>query len=136
MKGTAILLPVFYLLTASALGAGYLLAGCWMITPVMLARCLLFYIARHRSVDQAASVLLVGSFILASVGTMMKLSFVLMLLFWGILIAGVVWLVRSICPGSNQTDTSSGDPHFSPREILDHRYARGEITREQFKVML
>jgi putative membrane protein len=64
------------------------------------------------------------------------IGFVLMLLFWILLIAGAVWLVRSIFPGSNKTDISQGDQPSEPREILDHRYARGEITREQYKVML
>ena len=64
------------------------------------------------------------------------IGFILMLLFWILLIAGAVWLVRSIFPGSIKTDRSQGDQPSGPREILDHRYARGEITREQYKVML
>lgn len=63
-------------------------------------------------------------------------GFVFMLLFWILLITGAVWLVRSIFPVSIKTDISHGDQHSDPREILDHRYARGEITREQYKVML
>lgn len=64
------------------------------------------------------------------------MGFVLMLLFWILLIAGAVWLVRSIFPGSINTDISQRDQPSGPREILDHRYARGEITREQYKVIL
>lgn len=64
------------------------------------------------------------------------LGFVFMLLFWVFLIAGAVWLVRSIFPGSDKTDMSRGGQPSDPREILDHRYARGEITREQYMVMV
>ena len=61
---------------------------------------------------------------------------IFMLLFWVLLIAGAVWLVRSIFPGSIKNDMSRGEHPSSPREILDNRYARGEISREQYKVML
>ena len=64
------------------------------------------------------------------------IGFVLMLLFWILLIAGAVWLVRSIFPDSNKKDIPQANQPSGPREILDHRYARGEITREQYKVML
>jgi putative membrane protein len=63
-------------------------------------------------------------------------GFVFMLLFWVLLVVGAVWLVKSIFPGSNKTNISRYDQPSGPREILDHRYARGEITREQYKVML
>lgn len=63
-------------------------------------------------------------------------GFVFMLLFWVLLIAGAVWLVRSIFPGSEKHESHREDQPLSPREILDNRYARGEITREQYKVML
>lgn len=64
------------------------------------------------------------------------MGIVTMLLFWGLLIAGAVWLVRSIFPGSMNTNKSNEGRIMSPREILDQRYARGEITREQYKAMV
>ncbi len=64
------------------------------------------------------------------------MGIVAMLLFWGLLIAGAVWLVRSIFPGSVKTEKSSEDRSMSSREILNQRYARGEITREQYKTMV
>lgn len=46
----------------------------------------------------------------------------------------VVWAVNRFSAGStNWGQTSSGQ---SPREILQARYARGEITREQYQQML
>jgi len=42
----------------------------------------------------------------------------------------IVWAVRRFSSG---TSSSAGQ---SPREILQTRYARGEITREQYQQML
>lgn len=43
----------------------------------------------------------------------------------------VVWLVKRIAaPGRDET------PYGRPQEILKMRYARGEITREQYQEML
>jgi putative membrane protein len=44
----------------------------------------------------------------------------------------VVWAVRRFTNGT--AGTSSGS--VSPREILQARYARGEITRDQYREML
>ena len=50
------------------------------------------------------------------------------------IIALVVWAVNRFSAGSaNWGQTSSSQ---SPREILQGRYARGEITREQYQQML
>ena len=59
----------------------------------------------------------------------------LMILFWGGLIVGAIWLVSALFPGSSRRPTSGADHPHSPREILDTRYARGEITREQYELM-
>ena len=63
------------------------------------------------------------------------MGFFAMLLFWGILIAGAVWFVKSIFPAAGRTDGGRADQRLSPRKILDQRYARGEITREQYLAM-
>ena len=57
-----------------------------------------------------------------------------MILFWGCLIAlgiaGVVFLFPRRTPANGSiTKTMAG------RAILDGRYARGEITREQYEIM-
>lgn len=57
-----------------------------------------------------------------------------MLLFWGGLILLAVWLAKALFQG-NQSAGSSSRPTNSAREILDQRYARGEITREQYELM-
>ena len=46
----------------------------------------------------------------------------------------VVWAVRRFTDGTTNVKQLSGSQ--SPREILQARYARGEITREQYQQML
>jgi len=59
-----------------------------------------------------------------------------MVLFWGGLIALAIWLVSALFPISGRRPTASGaDQPQSSREILDTRYARGEITREEYELM-
>ncbi|MCK5053601.1 MAG: SHOCT domain-containing protein [Anaerolineales bacterium] len=50
----------------------------------------------------------------------------------------IVWIVRRITAGgaSFTSNQSSEGAHSSPREILDIRYARGEIDRELYQQML
>jgi len=43
----------------------------------------------------------------------------------------IVWAVNRFSSGWNQSNKSQ-----SPREILQARYARGEITREQYQQMM
>jgi len=46
----------------------------------------------------------------------------------------VVWAVRKF--SSNGLNLNQGVSTQSPREILQTRYARGEITRDQYQEML
>ncbi len=53
-----------------------------------------------------------------------------MLLFWGLIIAGIVVLVRGFGGGSG-----AGEPRLrerTPLEILGQRYAKGEIDKGEF----
>jgi putative membrane protein len=53
-----------------------------------------------------------------------------MLVFWGLIIVGLVLLVRWLWDqGSSARSRGSGD---GPLDILKRRYARGEITKEEF----
>ena len=56
-----------------------------------------------------------------------------MLLFWVGLIALAVWLVRGIFSHDGLRSTAAAGRELSPGEILDQRYARGEIDREEFE---
>jgi putative membrane protein len=46
----------------------------------------------------------------------------------------VVWLVRRVGPqsGASSAGQQPGQAAFAPREILQARYARGEIAREEY----
>lgn len=57
-----------------------------------------------------------------------------MFLFWIALIILVVLASRALFVSNK--DLNHQQPPISAKEILDHRYARGEITREQFQQIL
>lgn len=59
----------------------------------------------------------------------------MMVLFWGGLVVLAVLLVRALFPGGRQLPSGPSAHEPTAREILDQRYARGEITREQFELM-
>ncbi len=54
---------------------------------------------------------------------------IFMILFWGLVIWGVVALVRSLS-GPRGSDSSKAD---SALEVLKKRYARGEIDKEEYE---
>ena len=62
-------------------------------------------------------------------GLGMGLAGLSMLAFWGLLIVGVVLLVRAL--GGRRRGHGSG----SPIDILKRRYATGELSREQYEQM-
>jgi len=56
-----------------------------------------------------------------------------MVLFWVALIGGAAWLAGALFNGSRPAATSGREA--SAREILDQRFAHGEITREKYDLM-
>ena len=60
----------------------------------------------------------------------MGFGVVFMLLFWGLIIFGIVALIRCLLaqssPGRDSRDKT-------PLEIVQERYARGEIDREEYE---
>jgi putative membrane protein len=66
-------------------------------------------------------------------GLGMGVGLLLMLLFWGLLIAGAVWLAKAVFVGRDRPNGAPRGPDLDPREILDQRYARGEITRQEYE---
>jgi putative membrane protein len=59
----------------------------------------------------------------------------LMFLFWGGLIALALWLASALFPRSDRETSISTDRDLSAQQILDRRYVRGEITRDQYELM-
>jgi putative membrane protein len=61
------------------------------------------------------------------------LMVLMMLVFWGLLVALVVWLLRSTRTADPTTTgvRRTGSP--SPEDVLAHRYARGEIDEDEFE---
>ncbi|MBI5653110.1 MAG: SHOCT domain-containing protein [Chloroflexi bacterium] len=64
------------------------------------------------------------------------LGAIMMFVFWALIIGGIVWLVVWLARNANAstiaqrgTTTAANE---SPLDILKTRYARGEITKEQF----
>ena len=61
----------------------------------------------------------------------MILMMIVMLLFWGAIIAGIVWLIRGASWGSppRERDVSKE----TPVDILDRRFAEGAISEEDYR---
>jgi putative membrane protein len=51
----------------------------------------------------------------------------MMVVFWGLVIVGVVWLVRSLTAGHHRGH------HDDPLAVLDHRLASGDISIEEYR---
>ncbi len=69
---------------------------------------------------------------------MFGIGMLLMILFWVLIIGGAVWLVMTLVRGS-QGHSASLTPTTpagqTPLDVLKARYAKGEITKEQFEAM-
>jgi putative membrane protein len=63
------------------------------------------------------------------------IGLLLMVLLWGGLIFLAVWLATSLFGNHRQPNQPTPEQGPSAKEILDQRYARGEITREQYEQM-
>jgi putative membrane protein len=64
-------------------------------------------------------------------GDWLAMSF-MMVVFWGLLIALVVWLVRGNRPGYGSEDRPASDPTQRADDVLAERFARGEIDEDEF----
>lgn len=64
-----------------------------------------------------------------SVGDWVWMSLV-MVVFWSLVVAGTVWLVRGRHGSDRPTDRQGSAT--SPQQLLDERYARGELSDEEY----
>jgi putative membrane protein len=62
----------------------------------------------------------------------MLLGGIVMLVFWGGLIALTVIAVRAVWNSGSGSGRTSAKPEPDPIEIAQQRYARGEISRDEF----
>lgn len=53
-----------------------------------------------------------------------------MLVFWGLLILLIVWIVRMVFGSSDNVSAPAGQ---KARDILEKRYANGEIDQNEFE---
>ena len=65
----------------------------------------------------------------------MGLGILVLLVFLGGLIFLAVWLANSLFGNRRNSNQPRYEHGPSAKEILDQRYARGEITREQYDLM-
>ncbi len=56
----------------------------------------------------------------------------LMLLFWGVAIALVMWAVRGSRSSQGQPGVRTGTPTDRPEDVLARRFASGEIDEDEF----
>ena len=55
-----------------------------------------------------------------------------MIVFWGLVIWALVWLVRG-AGGSGMSHSENTGHHDSAMDILKSRYARGEINKQEYE---
>ena len=64
----------------------------------------------------------------------MGLGFLWMLIFWIVIVAAAIGLVGNLFPQSNRVQPPANAPE-SAVDIVKRRYARGEISQEEFEAM-
>ncbi len=58
-----------------------------------------------------------------------------MVLVWILLIAGSVWLIKTLFSGNIKKTSENKDQEEQAIEILNKRYARGELNKDEYDVM-
>ena len=66
-------------------------------------------------------------------GGMYGAGWVLMVLFWILLIIGIVALIKWLLSSGHQRPSEPRDGRRTALDILKERYARGEIDHEEFE---
>ena len=61
-------------------------------------------------------------------------GFIFMVLFWIVIIGGGIWLLSNLFPKNNTSHTEQSDDE-SAVGILKQRYARSELTKEEYESM-
>ncbi len=58
-----------------------------------------------------------------------------MIFLWITVIGGGIWLLATIFPRNRTTFYSDASPNGDPLSILKQRYARGELSKEDFETI-
>jgi len=67
---------------------------------------------------------------------MMGFGLIFIVFFWIIVVLGAIWIGKLLLNKNDDiSGIFSGAKENSAHEILKRRYARGEITREEFEAM-
>ena len=71
---------------------------------------------------------------------MVAIGALMMLAFWVVVIGGAVWLIVTLTRGASAGTQHASSatqlaPGQTPLDVLKARYAKGEITKEQFEDM-
>jgi putative membrane protein len=66
-------------------------------------------------------------------GGMGVVGMIAMVVFWLVLIALIVWAVSRLLPGRQVRRSSSEPAKETPEDILDRRFARGEVDLETYQ---
>ena len=56
-------------------------------------------------------------------------GWIFMILFWGLVIVGIYFLLKSLLGYGSSAETNSE----TAQEVLEKRFAKGEISKEEFK---
>jgi putative membrane protein len=100
-----------------------------VIAPVKLTRIPSVY--KMRAVTgRKEETMMHGNGMMEGMPMMGAFGWIFMLLFWGFAIAGIIFMVRWLLSGGKSGKEDG--PHQSPLDILKSRYARGEITEEEY----
>ncbi len=67
------------------------------------------------------------------IGFGMGFDFIFMALFWIVIIGLGIWLLSNLFPKNNASSQSQESGSESAVEILRRRYARGELTKEEYE---
>ena len=66
---------------------------------------------------------------------MMGFGFSWMVIFWFIVIGAGIWLLLNLFPKTTNTSSISNNTSESALAILKQRYARGELSKEEYETM-
>ena len=62
-------------------------------------------------------------------------GYIWMIIFWITIIGGGIWLLAALFPRTRTSPDSRAESNGDPLTILKQRYARGELSKEEFETI-